>query len=172
MTAQAESGGVTQRVTGRVKWFDAAKGYGFVVDSDAPPGSKADVLLHVSVLRRSGHHDAPEGARIVLDATIGPRGRQALAVLELDLQDCEAIARPLASVEGIDPAELEPVVVKWFNRSKGYGFVNRVGEAQDIFLHAETVRRAGLDQIEPGTTLRARIVEGPKGVVAQDVLPG
>lgn len=172
MTAQAESGGVTQRVTGRVKWFDAAKGYGFVVDTEAQPGSKADVLLHISVLRRSGHHDAPEGARIVLDATVGPRGRQALAIVELDLQDRETMARPPASITAIDPSELEPVIVKWFNRSKGYGFVNRVGEAQDIFLHAETVRRAGLDHLEPGTALRARIVEGPKGVVAQDVVPG
>jgi CspA family cold shock protein len=175
MTAHPEHGGATgatQRVNGRVKWFDAAKGYGFVVDAAAPDGAPADVLLHVSVLRRAGHQDAPEGARITLEAMQGPRGRQAVTVLELDVLDRENILRPPAPAVSIDPGSLEHVVVKWFNRTKGYGFVNRAGDAQDIFLHAETLRRAGLDQVEPGAPLRARIIDGPKGVVAQDVLPG
>ena len=48
-------------VAGVIKWFDVAKGYGFVV----PDNGMADVLLHVTCLRRDGYQTAYEGARIV-----------------------------------------------------------------------------------------------------------
>ena len=51
-------------VAGRVKWFDAAKGYGFIV----PDSGEADVLIHVTVLRRDGFSTIREGARVVAEA--------------------------------------------------------------------------------------------------------
>ncbi|HEY7901240.1 MAG TPA: cold shock domain-containing protein, partial [Caulobacteraceae bacterium] len=53
------------RITGRVKWFDVGKGYGFVVPDDSAVTELRDVLLHVSCLRDSGRESAPEGATIV-----------------------------------------------------------------------------------------------------------
>ena len=50
-------------VSGAIKWFDVAKGYGFVV----PDGGGNDILLHVTILRRDGFQTAPEGARIVCE---------------------------------------------------------------------------------------------------------
>ena len=63
----------TVEVAGASKWFDIAKGYGFII----PDNGTADVLLHVSVLRRDGFQSALEGARIVVEAVQRPKGLQA-----------------------------------------------------------------------------------------------
>ena len=68
------------QVSGRIKWFDVAKGFGFILPDNGLP----DVLLHVTCLRRDGYQIANEGARIVVEAVQRPRGLQALRVVSLD----------------------------------------------------------------------------------------
>ncbi|HSC61742.1 MAG TPA: cold shock domain-containing protein, partial [Rhizomicrobium sp.] len=68
-------------VTGLIKWFDLAKGYGFIKPSSGPQG---DVLLHQTCVRQSGFKNAYEGAKIVCEAVQGPRGLQAKRVIALD----------------------------------------------------------------------------------------
>ena len=67
-------------VAGRIKWFDVAKGYGFVVPDDG----SVDLLLHVTILRRSGFQTAFEGARIVCEAHKRDRGYQVFRVVAMD----------------------------------------------------------------------------------------
>lgn len=165
------------QITGSLKWFDATRGFGFLVSDDVP----GDVLLHFSVLKEHDRRSLPEGAVVECLVAKQERGFQARKVLSIDLSHAVLpdVPRPASTGERIDPAALldaaggfEPVRVKWFNRLKGYGFVVREEEdGQDIFVHMETVRRGGLADLVPDQPLRARIAEGRKGPLAVEVEP-
>jgi len=163
-------------IVGRVKWFDATRGFGFLV-SDQVDG---DVLLHFSVLRDHGRRSVPEGATIECVPVRLDRGLQAKRVISIDTSTAlpQPVRSSMPAVERADRRALaesagafEPVEVKWFNRVRGYGFVKRPDETggEDVFVHMETVRISHLPELQPGQQLEARIAPSGKGLTAVEL---
>jgi cold shock protein len=157
-------------VTGVIKWFDVSKGYGFIV----PDNGMADVLLHVTCLRRDGFQTAYEGARVICEALARPKGLQAFRILSMDESTAVHPAQmppPRTHVTVTPTSGLERAIVKWFNRLRGFGFLTRGEGTPDIFVHMETLRRYGITELRPGQSVLVRFGPGPKGMMATEVRP-
>ena len=157
-------------ITGVVKWFDVAKGFGFIV----PDNGMQDVLLHVTCLRRDGYQTILEGTRIVALIQRRERGYQAFKILSMDQSTAVHPSQlpPVRTHVQVTPTSgLERALVKWFNRTKGFGFLTRGEGTEDIFVHMETLRRFGLTELRPGQVVLVRYGDGDKGLMAAEIHP-
>ena len=60
--------------------------------------------------------------------------------------------------------------VKWFNNSRGYGFISCNGEQEDIFVHYRNIRGDGYRSLAEGQSVEFNVARGEKGLQAEDVL--
>lgn len=162
----------TVTIRGHVKWFDPGKGYGFVV----PEGGGSDVLLHANVLRNFGQSSVADGAEIELQVQATVRGVQAVVVLSIVPHGTSARAPGLPDLSALSEEEmaaapLEPARVKWFDKSKGFGFANAWGAERDIFIHIEVLRVSGLADLTPGEAIALRAIVGRRGLMAVEIRP-
>ncbi len=154
---------------GTVKWFDPSKGFGFVISDQGG----ADILLHVNVLRNFGQSSIADGARVELSAHETEPRRPGDASSRNTPSGNQPI-RCLGEIVGVDPAivaaaPIEPARVKWFDKSKGFGFANVFGKSDDVFLHIEVLRQSGLSDLQPGEALALRVINGERGKMAAEV---
>jgi CspA family cold shock protein len=167
---QTSSAGV---IWGQVKWYDAVKGYGFVV----PDGGGPDVMVHASCVRAFGKMALVEGARVQILTSHGQRGLNANELLAVEEPEV-AVQEPGFS-EDVRPTEylgpevevgpLVPARVKWFDKQKGFGFVNIFGRTEDVFVHMETVRRCGFQDLASGEGMGVRTFRGPRGLMVAEL---
>jgi cold shock protein len=157
-------------IAGVIKWFDASKGYGFIVPDNGWP----DVLLHVTVLRRDGFQTAYEGARLVCECVQRAKGYQAFRIVSMDESTAIHPAQmlpPRTHVTVTPTSGLERAQVKWFNRLRGFGFLTCGEGTPDIFVHMETLRRYGMTELRPGQYVLVRYGPGSKGMMAAEIHP-
>jgi len=164
-----DDGGATAPVvSGTVKWFDNAKGFGFILSDEGGP----DILLHANVLRNFGQGSVADQARIEVIVQQTERGIQAQEILSITPPEHQHIED--ASGMAIEIPEGTPFVaarVKWFDKAKGFGFANVFGHPEDVFVHIEVLHRFGLADLQPGEAVVMRVVEGPRGQMAGEVRP-
>ncbi|MDX2159253.1 MAG: cold shock domain-containing protein, partial [Hyphomicrobiaceae bacterium] len=101
-------------IAGSIKWFDASKGYGFIVPDNGLP----DVLLHVTCLRAGGYQTAYEGARVHAQVLRRPKGMQAFRIISMDESTAIHPSQlPQRTHVVVQPESgWERAMVKWFNR--------------------------------------------------------
>jgi len=186
-----------RRVEAKVKWFNAAKGFGFVTLSDGSP----DAFLPMAILRRAGYDDIREGASVTCEVGAGAKGPLVVNVLNVDNSTAVASSgggggggygqrdrdyggggggrgggggyrqdsyRQDSAPRG--PAQSVDGAVKWFEPDKGYGFISPDGGGKDIFVHITALRRSGVQTLGPGQRVRVDVVDGRKGLEADRVV--
>ena len=168
--------------TGTVKWFNSAKGFGFI----EPEDGGGDVFVHVSAIERAGLNGLNEGEKVNYEIVTDRRtGKASADNLESMGGGTPGGSRPPPPRDrfgggggygdrggaggggGYDRAprggggggfqDRGPVsgdpgegVVKWFNSTKGFGFIQPDQGGQDIFVHISAVERAGLRGLNEG----------------------
>ena len=159
-------------VWGHVKWYDAVKGYGFVVPDSGGP----DIMVHASCVRAFGKMALTEGARVQLVYSQGQRGLSAEQILEVQEPESaspEGFSEDTRPTEflaaGVDVGPMVPARVKWFDKQKGFGFVNVFGKSEDVFVHMETVRRCGFQDLSSGEAMAVRTCRGPRGLMVAEL---
>lgn len=160
-------------VKATVKWFKADKGFGFVELANGG----GDAFLHINVLQSTGYDTVAPGTTLKVIAGRGMKGLQVSTVLEVDTSTAEA--RPPRSFEGggasparggprhsaADPSTATELngQVKWFDATKGFGFIAAEDGGKDIFVHVSTLRNAGLATLDENQAVLVKVVETPKG---------
>ncbi|MCY4540878.1 MAG: cold shock domain-containing protein [Rhodobacteraceae bacterium] len=154
-------------IDGEVKWFDARRGFGFVVSEQAD----RDILLHANILRNFGQGSIAEGTAVRLEVHESERGLQATRIIDIAVQATKD-AEGLHGDEDVDRSDdFLPARVKWFDPSRGFGFLNVFGDPRDVFLHVDVLRNSSMSELQPGEAISLRVAIGPRGLVAEEIRP-
>jgi CspA family cold shock protein len=148
---------------GKVKWFSPLDHYGYIaVDGES------DVFLHWTVLRAYGVLDVAPDSPITVEAVNSEKGWRATRIIKLEL--APRVPRDPPVMPNVKDVTQEPerATLKWFDLKRGYGFFQR-DSLPDIFVHATTLKRCGLQEVEPGQSMLVTHGESAKGRIAVQV---
>ena len=155
----------SQPVWAKVKWYNPAKRYGFVVLSDG----SGDAFLHATALAGSGVSTLQPGETLALRVAPAERGLLVTEVISVD-SSTAAPSRPsrtrFRSSSDTHPSEAavqEMGTVKWYNAGRGFGFIARDGGGKDVFVHASVLEQDGITGLDEGQRVFIGVAEGRRG---------
>ena len=174
---------IRSNATATVKWFNPTKGFGFVTFDDGSP----DAFCHISAVEQAGHDSLPDGATVVCDLSQGQKGPQVAAIHSVDTSTAtpsrghdRPASRPRMGLfkkpqsaprqhygQG-SAAEVEGTV-KFFNSSKGFGFIAPDGGGKDVFVHVSALSRSGIQGLDEGQRVRMSTREDDRGIQADRI---
>ena len=148
---------VRKNISATVKFFDEAKGFGFVSPADGSP----DAFVHISVLQNTSYQELREGMQINCDLADGDRGQQVVAIHEPEEEE--------EVVVGAD-IEITGVVSTYVPEHK-YGFVTPDGGGEDVFIHISMLERSEInpEDIQLDTKVKCVVRPGVKGPIADSL---
>ena len=153
-----------------VKWFNPEKGFGFVAMGDG----SGDAFLHCAVLQRAGHDSVNEGASLEVRVGPGQKGLQVTEVVSVDTSTAAPSRAPRSPSAGprdraapSGPTVETTGTVKWFNPTKGFGFIAPQDGGKDIFVHMSVL--GSLRTLNEGQVVRVSVRQGAKGPEAGSV---
>jgi cold shock protein len=160
-----------QPVWGKVKWYNPDKRYGFVELSDG----SGDVFVHATALAGIGICALQPGETLQFRAAPGQRGPQVAEVISVDSSTAvppRPTRKSFRSPSDRYPSEArvhEMGTVKWYNATKGFGFIVMDGSRKEIFVHASALNRAGITGLNEGERVFVGVAEGRKGPKAASI---
>ena len=154
-----------QSVSSSDKRSYPSKGYGFVVLSDG----SGDPFLHASALAGIGVTNLQPGETLEFRVTLGQRGPQVSEVIGVDRSTAVPAGprrRSFGSQPDRQPSEArvqQMGTVKWYNSTKGFGFVVLDGSGKEVFVHSSALKRAAIMRLNEGQRVFVGVAEGRKG---------
>lgn len=150
-----------------VKWFKSDKGFGFVELANGA----GDAFLHIGALQSAGYETVPPGAKLKVQVGNGAKGAQVTRVMSVDTSGAAERApqrsfdAPRGPRRAPDPSTAVQVSgkVKWFDDTKGFGFVQSNDGGKDVFVHISILGPAGLSHLAEGQPVSMKVVDTPKG---------
>jgi CspA family cold shock protein len=160
-----------------VKWFKSDKGFGFVELANGT----GDAFLHIGAVQAAGYEALPPGAKLKVQVTNSVKGQQVSRVLEVDVAGAAERAPPPpprsggfgggydaprpARRQAPDPSTAVTVAgkVKWFDETKGFGFVQSNDGGKDVFVHISILAPSGVNHLAEGQPVTMQVVDTQKG---------
>ena len=151
-----------------VKWYDPAKGYGFLVPDDGSP----DIYCRAPALAAVGLETLLPGAAVACETAQGLRGPEVLRIISVDFSTTTPRQAPFAKAQGngrmsASPGTVEAIpaasgrtiraIVKWFHPVKGYGFLEPEDGSADVFCHLTVAQASGHDTLPQGAVVNCEI---------------